>query len=161
MKKLHSFGWYTLFFVAMTLLDRITKTLMLWHGDGEIKFSPFLSFQLCFNRGISWGMLHSQDAGRFIFVIVMTSLVTCAFSVYAYRRWKQGHSIWWETLAIAGSVSNLFDRFVHNGVIDFIAFSFGDYCFPSFNVADACIVVGVLLMMITVLKDDAPSCVTR
>ncbi len=155
MKKLHKIYLYSLFFAVMMMLDRVTKTLILWHGAEEIKLSSFLSLSLSLNRGVSWGMLHSHNTLQFLFVITLTLAVTCILGFYTYKRWKEGHVIWWETLALSGAVSNLFDRFFHNGVIDFIVFSAGNMYFPSFNVADACIVTGVFFMILKLLMEDS------
>jgi signal peptidase II len=154
MKRFHRVSLYIILFAVLTLLDRVTKTFILWHGDEEINVTSFLSFRLCKNRGISWGMLHSAEGARFFIVIVVTLLITCALVWYMCRRWKRGQSLVWETIALAGAVSNLFDRFVHNGVIDFITFSVGGWQFPSFNSADVCIVTGVLVMMLTYMKEE-------
>lgn len=153
MKKLHKIYWYILFFAGMMLIDRITKTLMLWWGDTEIQLTSFLSLKLCFNRGVSWGMLHSHSTIQFLFVIGLTLTVTSVLGLYTYRQWKEGHTIWCETLALSGAVSNLFDRFFHNGVIDFVSFCAGNMFFPSFNFADACIVAGVFCMILTLFLD--------
>lgn len=157
MKQGNKLFGYAFLFTVLTFLDRITKSFMLWHGGNEISITPFLSFKLCMNRGISWGMLHSANDLRFLLVIVITVAVTCGLAVYMHRRWKRGQSILWETCALAGAVSNLFDRFAHKGVIDFITFSAGDWLFPSFNVADVCIVGGVFFMMLALMKNDTSS----
>lgn len=149
--------WYALFCAVMMTIDRVTKSLMLWHGEQEIQIFPFASLKLCFNRGISWGILHSQGMLKFVIVIVMTLLITCGLLWYAIRQWKTGRAVWWETLVISGAVSNLFDRFMHNGVVDFVACSYGRFVFPSFNFADACIVIGVIGMMLTSLTETASS----
>ena len=58
-------------------------------------------------------------------------------------------------LMIPGALGNLIDRaFYKNGVIDFLEFTFGSYHFPTFNFADSCLVVGVILLMISEIIVD-------
>ena len=58
-------------------------------------------------------------------------------------------------LMIPGALGNLIDRaFYINGVIDFLEFTFGSYHFPTFNFADSCLVVGVILLMISEIIVD-------
>lgn len=50
-------------------------------------------------------------------------------------------------LLIGGIVGNFVDRVMHNHVIDFLDFQFGSYIYPTFNIADAGICVGVILYL--------------
>ncbi len=57
-------------------------------------------------------------------------------------------------LILGGALGNLADRFfrdLHGGVVDYVDFHF----FPSFNVADSCITVGCILLVISLLRDGA------
>jgi signal peptidase II len=55
-------------------------------------------------------------------------------------------------LLCGGIVGNLLDRVLHGHVIDFIDLHFGNYIYPTFNVADSGICVGVLLYLIQSLR---------
>lgn len=55
-------------------------------------------------------------------------------------------------LLCGGIVGNLVDRLLHGHVIDFLDFHFGTYVYPTFNVADAAICVGVALYLIHSLR---------
>lgn len=52
---------YTLLAAGALLIDRGAKWYALHAWVQEQVITSFLSFQLTFNRGISWGMLHSAD----------------------------------------------------------------------------------------------------
>jgi len=52
------------------------------------------------------------------------------------------------TMIIAGAVGNVVDSFVYGHVIDMVHFVFWGYSFPVFNVADSCIFLGVVSMMV-------------
>lgn len=55
-------------------------------------------------------------------------------------------------LLCGGIVGNLIDRLRHGHVIDFIDLHFGDYVYPTFNVADSGICLGVLLYLVHSLR---------
>ena len=69
--------------------------------------------------------------------------------------WKNRRSAWMMTglsLIMAGAVGNFIDRLSQGYVVDM--FSLKNVNFPVFNVADACLTVGVFIMLIVVLKED-------
>ena len=60
-------------------------------------------------------------------------------------------------LLCGGIMGNLLDRFVHGQVIDFLDFHFGAYTYPTFNVADSGICVGVFWYVLWSLRQPAPA----
>jgi len=83
----------------------------------------------------------------------MVIAITIGLSYYAYKRYVAGETIYGEVMVVAGSCSNILDRFVYGGVIDFIEVSYGQWMWPSFNFADASIVIGVGIMMMKHYKE--------
>jgi signal peptidase II len=67
--------------------------------------------------------------------------------LYAYHQYLCGNSIIGEVCVVTGSLSNLIDRVVYHGVIDFIILSYNDFSWPVFNIADTIIVLGVGIMI--------------
>jgi signal peptidase II len=59
-------------------------------------------------------------------------------------------------LLCGGIVGNLVDRIARGHVLDFLDFHFGSYAFPSFNVADSAITVGVALYVLSSLRTPGP-----
>ncbi len=57
-------------------------------------------------------------------------------------------------MVIAGSVSNILDRVVYGGVVDFIHVHINGWSFAVFNIADVAIVVGVCIMMLQEVYDN-------
>jgi len=143
MKKRRFLTGYFFLFAGLFALDRVTKFLMLQWGDSPVRITPFFSLQLSFNRGISWGLFNSQDTASFVIVTLLTFTVTCLLIAHVVMRWRRNYPVWSGVLAVAGACSNLVDRVVYGAVVDFILFSFGDWSWPIFNIADACIVIGV------------------
>jgi signal peptidase II len=55
------------------------------------------------------------------------------------------------TLILAGALGNFIDRIFRGFVIDFIDIYIGKYHWPAFNIADSCITVGFVVLMINIL----------
>jgi signal peptidase II len=72
------------------------------------------------------------------------------------RRFLQGLGgpmfAWSVPLIASGAVGNLVDRIRHGYVVDFIRFWWGSFEYPTFNIADAAITVGVVLMLLDEMK---------
>ena len=144
-KKLYGYGALAL---SIFIIDRITKLCALtWLSDATHVINSFLSFELVFNRGISWGMFHSSSDIIFTTISVMIVLFTAAFCVYAYQRYTQGYVVTAEVCIIIGSCCNLIDRVMYHGVIDFIVVSYKNVSWPVFNIADTAIVIGIGILI--------------
>jgi signal peptidase II len=134
--------------IGIFIIDRVTKLAALaWCLEDAHTVNQFLSFEVVFNRGISWGMLHSPSNVVFVLVSLIIVVITAGLCWYACHRYIRGGSIIGEVFIIAGSLSNLVDRVIYNGVIDFIILSYGNMSWPVFNIADAVIVLGVGILI--------------
>jgi len=58
-------------------------------------------------------------------------------------------------LIVGGAIGNLIDRFYHLQVIDFMRFDLGFFVFPSFNLADAWIVLGIAVLLLDIAASEA------
>jgi signal peptidase II len=59
---------------------------------------------------------------------------------------------------LSGTWGNFIDRaFFPEGVIDFLSFRFGSYIFPTFNVADSALTIGVIILFVTSLFEKRAS----
>jgi len=137
-------GYLSLFF-GVICLDQLTK---LW-AVRELMFRniavfPGLNFSLTFNRGVVFGFFSSKSALYFWSIITVVVLALLLFFVYLGWRYKKGQNIIFEVLVSAGALSNIFDRFIYVGVVDFIDCYIGSWHWPNFNVADIFIVIGIL-----------------
>ena len=139
---------YLLLGALICIVDRISKmAALMWCAGAAQTITSFLSCQVFFNRGIAWSFLHSESDSIFIGVSVVIACITAIVGWHAYYQYMRGRLIIGEVCVIAGSFSNLIDRAVYCGVIDFIVFSYNNFSWPVFNVADAVIVLGVGIMI--------------
>ena len=100
------------------------------------------------NKGGAWGILQDQsDAIRRPF-FVLVALGAVVFILSLYRKLEPGQWAlrWGLPLVLGGALGNLVDRVRYDFVIDFIDVFWKDHHWPTFNVADIAICVGVGLM---------------
>src|SRR5262245_37805606 len=145
-------GWRFLYLfasLAIYLMDQASKA---W-AVRRLRFQDvtlvrgFLDFSYAENPGIAFGQL--QEGGSFgrWFFVVLASLAAVAVLVYFFRTARNDDRILGAcALLLAGIVGNLTDRLRLGFVIDFIHLHAGQYHWPTFNVADASISFGALLL---------------
>lgn len=107
-----------------------------------------LSFVYAENPGVAFGQL--QEGGSFgrWFFVVLASVAGAAVLYYFFRSRRSDDRILGAcALLLAGIFGNLTDRVRLGFVIDFILLYYRSYHWPVFNVADACISVGALLLV--------------
>jgi signal peptidase II len=140
--------------LAIVFFDRLSKSYVIMHVKEVIVFNPFISFCLSYNRGISWGILHSDNCIVFTVVTALIIGVISWLMIDGYRQFKKGRFIWHHVFLLSGACSNIIDRFLYGGVADFIIISYQKWVWPSFNVADISIVFGAMLMFIAVIIEN-------
>lgn len=151
-------------FGAAVLLDQITKELIV---RAYPKAGSFISD--VFGNDLLW-IIHQRnkaiafsigdglpDAVRTVLFIAVPLLVLAALVVY-YFRTDEFTTVqrWAVTAILGGGIGNLIDRvFRPDGVVDFISVKFfglfGFERWPTFNVADSCVVCGGILLFLSVL----------
>ena len=105
------------------------------------------------NTGAAWSMF----SGRSVTLALLAAGTLIA--IYFWRHTlglKHKLSQICFGLLCGGIVGNLIDRLVHKHVIDFIDLHFGSYVYPTFNVADSGICIGVILYLWQSLRAPAP-----
>lgn len=138
---------YCLMGILIIFFDRFTKNWALQQCEFPYVINNFITCEVGYNRGVTWGLLHSTSPWLFGIVTAFIIFITLIVIRYAQNQYAQGYSIFGETLVVAGSLSNIVDRFLYGGVVDFIELSYGNWVWPSFNIADASIVCGVFMML--------------
>lgn len=144
--KILSRKMYIVVAAFIIALDQIVKHYIM-QSLPHHQINQFLSIDLVFNRGISWGLLHSDNATIFACVNSAILFVIGSLIVHSIVRMMQKRCIIGEVMVFAGAVSNYIDRYYYDGVVDFISLSYLDWHFPVFNIADMFIVTGVTLML--------------
>mgnify|MGYP005622914237 FL=1 len=126
-------------------LDRITKWFVLKNiQDKIVTVFSGLQFNLVWNRGVSWGMFGKTSQLGFYILTAIIIFVVVIFILHTVFEFRNGTNIFFESIVLSGALSNIIDRIMYGGVIDYIDFYIGTWHWPTFNVADACIIIGIL-----------------
>ncbi|WP_448583532.1 signal peptidase II [Thermocrinis sp.] len=139
---------YLVFLSSVFLLDLFTKHLAEVFIKGEIQVLPFLKLVLVYNKGVAFGMLSNVPDWLRIPVLLGTPPIAIVFTFFYAVKSRD----WFISLSMGaiggGALGNFYDRLVIGEVRDFIYLSYGKFSYPAFNVADAMISLGIVLMVI-------------
>jgi len=143
---------YFLLFTALVLIDRVSKY---WVLNNNISYNNgfFFGIHLSFNRGISWGLFHSENSTMFTLVSAVIACTLICFFYFTFCMHRENRSIIASLFICAGAVSNFVDRLWYKAVVDFILFYWKETAFPIFNVADTWIVCGVFYILLFQYRD--------
>lgn len=150
------------FLLALVVLvaDQLSKWWILesFHlaDKGSVALLPFLNFTMVWNKGVSMGLFNDGgDMSRWILTI-LTAVVTIILIVWLARGADK-----WLSLAlggiIGGAIGNIIDRIVHGAVVDFVHLHAFNWSFYVFNVADAMISLGVIILLFDGLRKEDKS----
>ncbi len=138
---------------GVLIADQLSKAWVLYilrlPERGHIELSPVMDLTMVWNRGVSFGLLHSDsEIGRWL--LTLFPVVVAGFLGWWLGRTQRlllGIAL---GLVIGGAIGNAIDRIVYGAVADFLNFS--DVFFPwVFNIADAAISTGVGLLLLDAL----------
>ena len=133
------------------LLDQFIKSLMvgpLQLRDREvIDLLPFFDLRWTQNFGVSLGMFTASSMEMRWMLVAVTALIALAVFVWMMREKAMGE-IAALALILGGALGNIRDRFLLGYVIDYADLHIGDFRpFLIFNVADAAITIGVVIIL--------------
>jgi signal peptidase II len=147
------FGWragYLLASFGLYMVDQSTKAWAvraLRLGHDRTIINGFLDLVYAENRGIAFGQLQEGGSfGRWFFVVLAVAATIAVFYYFVRTPRNDDRVLGACALLLAGILGNLTDRARLGYVVDFIAVHAGSYHWPTFNVADASICIGALLL---------------
>ena len=148
--------WFTAFAVLTLVADQLTK---LWarHGlpvDARGIGKPvaviknFFDWRLSYNTGSAFGLFSSVTGARiFLTVVGVVALGAITWMVYKARD-EQRRLMIGLGLVGGGAIGNVIDRVAFGKVTDFVVWKWYTHEWPTFNVADAALVVGILGLLV-------------
>ena len=145
-----------LFFLVIVLTDQITKTIAinnLSYGE-EFFIIPHVNLYLIFNTGAAFSLMSDGFVWQRVILISLPIIAITFFSyIIFFSREKSLIFKLAISLIAAGAFGNLIDRVFYGYVIDFIDIYWGDYHWPTFNVADSSITVGAGFIIYQEIKN--------
>ncbi len=139
--------------IICLIVDQVSKifaSMFLTLNASKVLIKNFFNLSLCHNYGVAFGMLGDHRVLIFLFTAIAIAIIIKF--MYSFKTSLLNNVAF--GLLVGGLVGNLLDRLVFGYVRDFFDFIIFNYDFPVFNVADICIVIGVFLLCIAVLKGE-------
>ncbi|MET0181039.1 MAG: signal peptidase II [Novosphingobium sp.] len=147
---------------AIFAVDQFVKQLMTGplqlHTRGVIELLPFFDLRWTENHGVSLGLFSARSMEMRWGLVAMTGLIATGVLVWLLRERNR-----WDIIALAavlgGALGNIKDRYQLGFVIDYADLHFGEFRpFLIFNIADAAITLGVVLLLaLSLLLRDKPA----
>lgn len=137
------------------LADQISKWIIINPIDlkarGAIELLPVFNLVWVENYGVSMGFLVVESAMERWLLVGLTGAIATAVTVWIWREKMRG-DVFALGLVLGGAIGNILDRVRFGYVVDFLDLHFGEWHpFLVFNVADAAITIGVLLLVLRAL----------
>jgi signal peptidase II len=144
---------YLALIAALIAADQLTKALVARSVElyGSVTVIPgFFNITRIHNNGAIFGAFSGPGGRGVIPFLTAASLIALGLVVYYFVRTpaSDGKVKLALSLILAGALGNLVDRIARGFVTDFLDFYVGRWHWPFFNVADSCITIGALLLIL-------------
>jgi signal peptidase II len=150
----NKYYWVSSIIGLVLILDQATKYLVEKHVRlyETITVVPgFFNLTHVRNRGAAFGILADVPGIWRSLFFISVAVIAVAVIGYLIRTAKERVHIIAFSLIAGGAVGNLVDRVRYSEVVDFIQWYVKDYYWPSFNIADSAISIGVVLLFVDML----------
>lgn len=144
-------------------VDQITKRMVMadfYYGERLTVIPGFFDLTYVRNPGGAFSFFATGPVEIRMAFFVGTTIVAIGLLLVFYRRLTDDAVLSAAALGtiLAGAIGNLIDRLAYGEVVDFLDFYIASYAWPTFNVADSCIVVGVGILILEIfLFDEDPT----
>lgn len=139
--------------IVFLIIDQVSKSfissLVELSGTKEV-IDGFFFLTNVHNTGAAFSILEGRTlflTGLSIFVLILLLKMSKEFKMTNKNTWAFG-------LLLGGIFGNFSDRLFLGYVRDFLKFDLFGYSFPIFNIADVCIVIGVMLLFVSIIKGE-------
>lgn len=152
----HYYYLFTIPALAVIVLDQVSKYIIARtipvYGSVTV-IDTFFNLVHVRNRGMAFGLLNKPDIGLLFYLTVVASIGAVALLIYWAIRLKNDDrkTALGLSLILGGAIGNMVDRLRFREVIDFLDFYIGSYHWPSFNLADSAITIGILWLALNII----------
>ena len=148
--------------LAIFAADQLTKWIvtvpLALQEKGQIVMLPIFNLTWVENHGISLGLFTANSDTQRWLLVALTAAIAVGVAWWIAREDKRGDQLALG-LVLGGALGNIVDRSRHGYVVDFADLHFGAFRpFLVFNVADAAISIGVVILLLRafLFRDKAP-----
>lgn len=139
-----------IFSLIIIAIDFIIKRIVLNYVTNICIIPNFFYLTLAKNTGAAFSLLEN----KIIFFIIIAFIVIYYIFKYSIKedidKLEQVSYI----LLIGGIIGNLIDRVIYGYVVDYLRFIIFSYNFPIFNLADICITIGAIFLIISIFRKE-------
>ena len=140
---------YPVLIILLVVLDLFSKDYAannFLFAQSYTTFIPFIDFLLIYNSGIAFGIFdgYGNLASNLLLVITIFILI---YLIRLLVKEKVQIAKFALSLITAGALGNIIDRLIDGKVTDFLHLEFGSFSFFIFNLADAFITLGAILII--------------
>ncbi len=146
--------YFAILFTILLIVDQSIKYAMIAIAQPTslsdfiiIADMPIISIALVFNTGVAFSFF--TELGEWLKYIQLILIAIIIGILYTQKQLFKNHYIAFAFM-LAGGTSNILDRFLHGGVVDYIYWHYG-FDFPVFNFADIIIDCGIGLFILQTL----------
>ncbi|MFJ7638674.1 signal peptidase II [Peribacillus sp. NPDC097264] len=146
--------FYYLIALLVIAFDQLTKWMIvkkMEYGESIEIIENLLYITSHRNRGAAWGILQ----GQMWFFYIITIAVIIGVVYYIQKMAKNSRLLGVSLgLMLGGAIGNFIDRVARQEVVDFVHTYIFSYSFPVFNIADAALSIGVVLLVIHMFLEE-------
>jgi signal peptidase II len=155
---------YTFFGVVsglVVLLDQISKALVLKYmplGDSIRIIPGVFSFTHVHNPGGAFGFMARNSSPWRHWLFLAAAFFALVMIIYFYHKTPKDRPFFGLALALifGGAIGNLIDRLRFGEVVDFLDFYLGALHWPTFNIADCGVTIGVFIFLLHIIFKKMP-----
>ena len=143
--------------LLVVVLDQLSKYwVMTSFEEYEVlRVWPVFNLTLVYNTGAAFSFLSDAGGWQRWFFVTIGVLVSAAMVVWLSRLdVRERLTAYGLAFVVGGAIGNLIDRILLGKVVDFLQWHWQDWYWPSFNLADSAITLGVVLLLIDGLFSD-------
>ncbi len=150
---------YIAIFSIIIILDQAAKLIVqaVFNGNPYKVITVIKNFFLVRyveNKGAVWGIFSQSDSVIIPKVITILSVLALIIVIYFFLKLESQCVLELTSLSfvIGGALGNVIDRLYQGYVLDFLDVFIKDYHWPTFNIADSFITIGVILLIISIWR---------
>ncbi len=144
--------------LILVAIDVLTKNLVL-QANPPLNISPvevipnFFNLTLAFNRGVSFSMFANFSHEQLPYVLAGVAGLASIIFIFMMKKDITKLALIGFSLMLGGALGNMIDRFRFGAVVDFLHIYYEKWHFPSFNMADTFISVGVAFILLDAIVE--------